>query len=289
MKSYDHFLFPATWWTTLQAVDASTREAVVSAICAYAFDGVDAADLQPLAQGLYIAFKAALEADKAKFDTIRSKRSEAGKASAQLKKERREQIQQVLTNSTSVESVNTGNKTNTCQQTQPIINNIDNITSFSSLHSARACEEKKKKEDFLIEIIKEMLRRGASEPKNEAERFWEYNDQAGWVQTNGRAVKNPVLWAKKWTIKTGTNDSVRKYADVYIDLLKAAGLRDEEDMLDAFDGIEETANQVVVGFKTKYALKKFTACEDDDFHLECLKTIVGIHFPNKTISYRVKK
>lgn len=288
MKSYDHFLFSKTWWTTLQAVDSSTREAVVSAICAYAFDGVDATSLHPLAQGLYIAFKASLEADKAKFDAIRSKRSDAGKSSAQAKKERREQqIQQVLTNVTSVESVNTSNKTNTCQQTQPIINLDNTLSSF--LPSARAREEKKKKEDFLIEIIKEMLRRGASEPKNEAERFWDYNDQAGWVQTNGRAVRNPVLWAKKWNIQSGTNDSVRRNADIYMEFLKAIGLGEDAGMLDALAGVEESPSQITILFKTKYAMDKFAASENDDTKFELLTATFKVHFQNKQLLYKCKR
>lgn len=291
MKTNSDFIWNKAYWNTIRPLDTYTRDAIVCALCAYAFDGVEPEGLSPLANGIFMALRTTIDVSRERKDEISRKRSEAGKRGnekrwgddAENRKHR---------NCDTCDDLSQKSQTSQMSQTsqlRPSYNIDNNITSFLPSFDAHARRIEGKKEEFFIKLMKEALRKGAKEPKEEVARYWEHNSGAGWLNGRGRAISDPVQWFSNWKLISGTEPGISRYADVYIDLLQAAHLDEDEQMIDGFAGAKCESGDATIFFKSAYIARRFAASEGNSDFLSRMQTVCDIHFPGAKITYKVKQ
>lgn len=271
----DSFIFRKKWYEAIKALDADTKAQAFDAICQFALYHKQEENPSPVLRMAMAFIMPDLEEDCKKWMDIKGKRSEAGRKGNEKRWAESQNIAKIA------------NATDESQTSQSIANiavssfvNVNNVSFLA--HMCAGSEEKK--EAFLFEIGKEMLRKGAAKPSKETDLFIAYNDSQGWLLKNGRNISDPVAWAKNWSIKNAS-DAILRSAEAYILLLRGANINDRK-MLDALKEIAVTGNQIIIKLSSKKAAEAFVKAEDS--HLESMRTAIEMAFPeiqNPQIQY----
>lgn len=282
----------------MKGLNAESRDRIFCAVNVYAFDGVEPTNLQPMELGLFMAIRFGLDEANAKYDATCKKRSDAGKKGAAVTNDIRwtesRQNRQMPANDELAENLRqnrqTSSKSSKSTDNDYIINNIDNISSFLQHTHARENEERKK--DFLIEIMKKMLRRGSTEPKKESDAFWEYNRSAGWLKGKVRqtAITDPVSWADKWKMQYPTDVNIAKWAPIFIDIMRAAHVENDIEIIDGIKNLILVGDSIEMHFKSEYAMRRFAQAENNKDFVERMRLVFSIHYPQGVnLQYVVKQ
>lgn len=299
MKQKDNFIWLRIWWLMLQGLSVESRDRIVCAVNAYVFEGVEPTNLQPMESGLFMAIRFGIDEANAKYEATCKKRSDAGKRGAAVTNEIRwsesQQNHQMPTNDELDENLRQNRQTSaksskSADNDYILNNNLDNISFFLQHPHARENEERKK--EILIEIGKKMLRRGSTEPKKESDAFWEYNKSTGWMKGKVKqtSITDPVAWADKWKMQYPTDVNVAKWAPIFIDIMRAAHVEDDFEILDGVAELKLDGQTVHMIFKTEYAMKRFVKAEDNKDFVSRMRTVFDIHYPHGAgLNYSVKK
>lgn len=274
----DSFIMRKKWYEALKDLDATTKAQAFDAICQFALYHTQVEISSPVLKMAMAFIMPDLVADCERWIEISKKRSEAGKkggapAGNQNAVKQANQANGCFDNDeSSIIKQKQANQANAPIFSSSLLNN--NISFFS--HMCAGSEEKK--EEFLFEIGKEMLRKGAAKPSKEAEAYISYNDSQGWLLKNGRNVSDPVAWAKNWAVKNPSTD-IQKGAEAYIMLLTGSMITDRK-MLDCFIGFEISGNSIQLKLSSKKAAKAFLSAEEHN--LDRMKMAVQMAFPEIT-------
>lgn len=284
----DSFVIRRKWYEALKDLDAQTKAQAFDAICQFALYHTQVEISNPVLKMAMAFIMPDLEKDCEKWMDGKKAMSEGGKkhkgnqytraaeASSEALEAPSKPSTQMEAPSKPLEAIGRygTNNVSSC-----LLNN--NISFFS--HMCAGSEEKK--EAFLFEIGKEMLRKGAAKPSKEAEYYISYNDSQGWLLKNGRNITDPVAWAKNWSIKNPNSDIVAS-ADAYIRILEAAKIRDMK-MLDSLQKISVDGNNIVILLTSKKAAE--TLIKAEDAHLDRIRLAIEIAFPeikNPLLTYK---
>lgn len=286
----DSFIFRKKWYEAIESnLPAEMQAEAFNAICQFALYHKQI-EVSPMVKLAMAFIMPELVAECEKWLDIREKRIEAGKKGGAPKGNKNASKQPNQANDCFAivsDDDSTKNNQNQAEQAKQAIATIfsssinNNNFSFFS-HMCAGSEEKK--EAFLFEIGKEMLRKGAAKPSKETDLFIAYNDSQGWLLKNGRNISDPVAWAKNWSIKN-PSDAIFRSAEAYILLLRGANITDRK-MLDALKEIAVTGNQIAIKLSSKKAAEAFVKAEDS--HLESMRTAIEMAFPeiqNPQIQY----
>lgn len=277
----DSFIMRKKWYEALKDLDAETKAQAFDAICQFALYHTQVEISSPVLKMAMAFIMPDLIADCERWIEGKKAMSEAGKkhkgnqytraaaaSSAEMEAPSKPSTQMEAP-SKPLEAIGSfgTNIFSSC-----LLNN--NISFFSHMCASR----EEKKEEFLFEIGKEMLRKGAAKPSKEAEAYISYNDSQGWLLKNGRNVSDPVAWAKNWAVKNPSTD-IQKGAEAYIMLLTGSMITDRK-MLDCFVGFEISGNTIQLKLSSKKAAKAFLSAEEHN--LDRMKLAVKMAFPEIT-------
>lgn len=251
----DSFIFRKKWYEALSELDAATKVQAYEAIMRFALYHEKVEFQSPVLKMAMAFIMPELEGDCKKWIDIREKRSEAGKKGGAP-----------VGNQNAAKQANQANQANDCFDNQNQANQAVYVSSFVNVKNSfflnMCAAREEKKEEFLFEIGKEMLRKGAAKANKESEAYIAYNDTQGWLLKNGRTISDPVAWAKNWAVKNPSAE-IQTFAEAYILMLNGAQICDRK-MLDCFRRFEISGNNIQLILSSKKAAEAFVKAEEQN-------------------------
>ena len=190
-------------WLPLEALDDTQFRAVFRAATNYAQTGETDAISDPVANMVFMMLRSKIERDGSKYSSIIEKRREAGRKSARI----RQQNEQMPTHANKCQQMPT--HANTCQQIQPTV--IPTVTPTviptvtASLSDARARAEEPERENetpvaypSVAEVEAYAQEIGLAV---DAQRFVGINRASGWLDGEGRPIRNWKLWLQGYAVR----------------------------------------------------------------------------------------
>lgn len=285
-KAHDNVVFRKLWWQSIKNLPSEARLETYDAICKYAFEGIEPACDPMSAVSMALSFiKQDIDAAKEKYEDICTKRAEAGRRHTGNQYTRVKQTEQMFQNGTN--GTDNDNDNDMIMKGKDKENEKDKSFSFS-----------KEKEKIIFDFSLVLLSEGRPNAYIEAREAYEFNDATGWItettKPNGdvtkKIVKNKLAWLRGWK---RTNEQMFAPADgtLYAQIFTGFETVKEENqcVINAFRGIQQCENGIVVLFSNRTAIERFSSAfeTNNDFKRRVCKTFKGQYPEAECINYKL--
>ena len=300
-KTYESFIFRETWWQNIKLYPETKRELIYDALCKYVFEGIEPEfdPMDAISTMIHFILKD-IKGDKAKYEEVCSKRSEAGKRGNEVRWHNQSQDIAKIANATNA----TGCESQKSQDIAKIADNMNNDTMNKEEENEKQKDKSfsfsQKKEKIIFDFSLILLSEGRPNAYKEARDAYEFNDSTGWTtettKPNGDVTKkkitNPLSWLQGWK---RSNEQLFAPADgmVLADILRQSveSIKPENgDIINYFRGFRIEGDEVVAMlFTNQRTLKKFhQIVEGDEKVKQIMFAAIRKRFPNaQTLNYKV--